>query len=438
MRNRLGYLARSMKLLRLYLVFHSRPANSRRIPPGDLTLIRSVRAAILAKLVFGIALAGLAPFPAMGAFAQSTPSPSVQPNRIVGTVSSVDGNSLTIKSDAGVTTTVNATDSTRVLRAEPGAKSLAEASPIRLADLSVGDRVLVAVTSGPEGSPAIATRIVAMKQGDIAQRQQAEQTDWQRRGVGGLVKSVDRSAATVTIAAGSRIFIIHTTPKTIFRRYDPESIKFADAKPSSLDQIQPGDQLRARGDRSPGSNDVVADEVVAGSFRNIAGTVNFVDAVANTITVTDLATKKPVVIRVTADSQMHKLPEMVAQGLAARLKNPNGGDTGSGNQGSGASAGAAPPPGGSSKQSAGGGQGGQRGDLSQLLQRTPAVQLSDLHKGDAVMIVATQGNSSSATAVTLLAGVELLLTASPAASQSMFSASWNLGGGGAADAAGTP
>jgi hypothetical protein len=129
---------------------------------------------------------------------------------------------------------------------------------------------------------------------------------------------------------------------------------------------------------------------------------------------------------------------MVAQGLAARLKNPNGGDTGSGNQGSGASAGAAPPPDGSSKQSAGGGQGGQRGDLSQLLQRTPAVQLSDLHKGDAVMIVATQGNSSSATAVTLLAGVELLLTASPAASQSMFSASWNLGGGGAADAAGTP
>jgi hypothetical protein len=438
MRNRLGYLARSMKLLRLYLVFHSRLANSRRIPPGDLTLIRSVRAAILAKLVFGIALAGLAPFPAMGAFAQSTPSPSVQPNRIVGTVSSVDGNSLTIKSDAGVTTTVNATDSTRVLRAEPGAKSLAEASPIRLADLSVGDRVLVAVTPRTEGSPAVATRIVAMKQGDIAQRQQAEQTEWQRRGVGGLVKSVDRSAATVTIAAGSRIFIIHTTPKTIFRRYDPESIKFADAKPSSLDQIQPGDQLRARGDRSPGSNDVVADEVVAGSFRNIAGTVNFVDAVANTITVTDLATKKPVVIRVTADSQMHKLPEMVAQGLAARLKNPNGGDTGSGNQGSGASAGAAPPPGGSSKQSAGGGQGGQRGDLSQLLQRTPAVQLSDLHKGDAVMIVATQGNSSSATAVTLLAGVELLLTASPAASQSMFSASWNLGGGGAADAAGTP
>lgn len=399
-------------------------------------MTKSVRPATLAKLVLGITLAGFVPFPVMAAIAQATASPSAQPTRIVGTVSAIDGNTLTIKSDAGITTTVNATDSTRVLRAEPGAKSLAEATSIRVADLSVGDRVLLAVTPGAGGSPEIATSIVAMKQSDIAQRQQAEQTDWQRRGVGGLVKSVDQSAGTVTIAAGSRTFIIHTTPKTVFRRYDPESIKFSDAKPSSLDQIQPGDQLRARGDRSAGSNDLVADEVVAGSFRNIAGTVNSVDAGAKTITVTDLATKKPVVIRVTADSQMHKLPEMVAQGLAARLKNPNGGD-GGGRQGSAPAGGTSQPPNGSSRQSAGGGQAVQRGDLSQLLQRTPTVAFSDLHKGDAVMIVATQGSTSSATAVTLLAGVEPLLTASPAASQSMFSASWNIGGG-AGDAAGTP
>jgi hypothetical protein len=69
-----------------------------------------------------------------------------------------------------------------------------------------------------------------------------------------------------------------------------------------------------------------------------------------------------------------------------------------------------------------------------MLQRTPPVQLADLHKGDAVMIVATQGTPGSATAVTLLAGVEPILTASPSASQSMFSASWNVGGGGGGEA----
>ena len=49
------------------------------------------------------------------------------------------------------------------------------------------------------------------------------------------------------------------------------------------------------------------------------------------------------------------------------------------------------------------------------------------------MVVATQGTPDAATAVTLLAGVEPILTAS--ATQNMFSASWNLGGGG--DSAGT-
>jgi len=193
--------------------------------------------------------------------------------------------------------------------------------------------------------------------------------------------------------------------------------------------------LRARGERSADGSEITAEEIVAGSFRNIAGTVVSVDSAANTVTVTDLATKKPVVIHVTADSQMHKLPPMMAQGLAARLKN-----AGANSNGSPAPA-AAPPSGAAAGTGQGGGNGagGQRsGDLSQMLQRAPAVQLSELHKGDAVMIVATQGTPDAATAVTLLAGVEPILTASPAASQSMFSASWNGLGGGAAVEAGTP
>ena len=67
-----------------------------------------------------------------------------------------------------------------------------------------------------------------------------------------------------------------------------------------------------------------------------------------------------------------------------------------------------------------------------MLQRAPSVQLNDLHPGDAVMIVATEGASDTATAITLLAGVEPMLQASTKASQSLFSSSWSLGGGDAA------
>ena len=393
---------------------------------------------ISAKLLFGMALASLAPAPATLVFAQAPATAaqgSTQASRIVGTITAIDGKALTIKSDTGAIATVSVSDTARILRAEPGAKTLADATAIQLSDLALGDRVLVAVQPGADRAPGSAVRIIAMKKSDIAQRQQAEQSDWQRRGAGGIVKTVDPTAGTLTIASGPRTFVIHTSPKTVVRRYDLESIKFSDAKPSSLDQIHPGDQLRVRGERNADGSEIDAEEIIAGSFRNIAGTVNSVDAGANTITVTDLATKKPVVIRVTADSQMHKLPQMMAQAIAARLKNPN---TESAGQPGGATSGGSQLQGGAPRQGAAGTAGGQRGDLSQMLQRAPTVQVSDLHKGDAVMIVATGGTSTSATALTLLAGVEPLLTASPAASQSMFSASWNLGGGGATDAAGTP
>jgi hypothetical protein len=58
-----------------------------------------------------------------------------------------------------------------------------------------------------------------------------------------------------------------------------------------------------------------------------------------------------------------------------------------------------------------------------MLNRMPAVTLNDLHKGDAVMIVSTQGG----TAITLLSGVDAILQAAPTAS-SMTLTPWSLGG----------
>jgi hypothetical protein len=366
---------------------------------------------------------------AFPATAQQPAAQQSSANRLVGAITAIDGRSLTIKPDTGAATTVTLSDTAHVLRTAPGAKTLAGATPIQITDLGIGDRVLVAIHPAADGSAATATTVIAMKQTDIAQQQQADQADWQRRGVGGLVKSVDTASGAITIAAGAKTWIIHVTPKTIVRRYDPESIKFSDAKPSTLDQIHVGDQIRARGEHNADNSEVAADEVIAGSFRNISGTVVSIDASANSVTVTDLATKKPVVIRISTDSQLHKLPPTMAQALAARFKSGGAAHTESTAQ--------APPanPPSENGQRPGGGQ--RNGDLSQFLQRTPALQLSDLHKGDAVMIVATQGTPDAATAVTLLAGVEPILTASPSASRDMFSASWNLGGGGAGAGEGT-
>jgi hypothetical protein len=287
------------------------------------------------------------------------------------------------------------------------------------------------------GDPPSATIVVVNKQSDIAAKQQQEQADWAKRGVGGLVKAVDASAGTVTIVATNRTITIHTTPTTIVRRYAPDSVKFSEAQTSTLAAIQPGDQITARGDRS--GDDVTADEIVSGAFRNIAGTVVSIDG--DSFTVKDLVTKKTVTIKTTPDSDLRKLDPQMAQAIATRLKAagsaqqgaPNGGAAPAAGGGQYRQAGAAP--GGPGQAGPGGAQAGAAG-FARVLQRSPAIHVADLHKGDAVMIVATAGSPDSATAIRLLAGVEPMLQASASGSQSMFSSSWSLGGGAGGDQGG--
>jgi hypothetical protein len=357
-------------------------------------------------------------------------------SRVMGTVASVSGNTVSVKTDAGATVSVTIPDTARVLKTAPGQKTLTGATKIAVSDVGAGDRVLMVVA----GDPPTASVVVVNKASDIAAMQQQEQADWARRGVGGLVKAVDAPAGTVTITQGTRTITIHTSGSTVFRRYAPDSVKFSDAQPSTLAAIQPGDQMQARGDKSADGSEVTADEVVSGSFRNIAGTVVSLDPSAGTFTVKDLATRKTVTIKTTPDSDLRKLDPQIAQMMAVRLRAMgNGQGAGNGAAPAGAPQAGAGPGGagpgtgagsGGGQWRQGGGGGGGGSGLARLLQRSPQIQVGDLHKGDAVMIVATSGSPDTATAIRLVAGVEPMLQASASGSQSMFSSAWSLGGGG--------
>ena len=387
-----------------------------------------LRRTFVAPLVFIAAVAVVGLIATGPARAQQTPAAS----RVLGTVASISGNTVSVKTDVGATVSVSIPDTANIVRVPPGQKTLAGATKIAITDIGPGDRVLMSVA----GDPPAARIVIVNKASDIAAKQQQEQADWARRGVGGLVKAVDASAGTVTITAGNRTLTIHITPSTLIRRYAPDSVKFSEAQPSTLAAIQPGDQVTARGDRS--GDEVTADEIVSGSFRNIAGTVVSTDDSAGSFTVKDLVTKKTVTIKTTPDSDLRKLDPQVAQMIAMRLRAGSGQGSGAGNAaGNGAPGGGAAGGGaGAGYRQAGGGPGGSGGSgggnaLARVLARSPQVHVADLHKGDAVMIVATSGNPESATAIRLLAGVEPMLQASASGSQSMFSSAWSgLGGGG--------
>lgn len=366
----------------------------------------------------------------------------------IGAIKAIAGNVITLTPDSGPEIDITVEAAARLMRTAPGEKNLKNATPIQLRDLQVGDRILVAGKVADNTKAIIATSLVVMKWSDVEAHKEQDRQDWQTRGLGGLVRAVDPAAGTVTISVtsfgGAKTVVVHASKDTGIRRYAPGSMKFDAARPSTLQEIQPGDQLRARGNRSADGTELTADEIVAGSFRNVAGFVNSVDASAGTMSVQDLLSKKLVQVRVTSESQLHHLPPQLAQRIAMRLKtslagarsgtsNPDAIATSPQNtpgDGGGASSGEPSSPG--EGANAGGGMGGgiRSGgapDFQQMLGRMPTMALTDLHKGDAVMIVTTQGTpSGEAAAITVLSGVEPILEAAPNGSQATMLSPWSL------------
>lgn len=406
-----------------------------------MTVSKAKRSSIFLR-TFGVTIGLALVFPAcLGpASAQQSQQPATpaSSNRHLGAIKSINGTAIILTHDSGPDVHITVQPDTRLLRIAPGQKDLKSATPIQLQDLQVGDRILAGGKPSDDNSSVLATTIVVMTHSDLEAHHQQELQDWQKRGVDGLVTAVNASAGTITITSRGKPVVVHCASTTIVRRYAPDSVKFDDARPSALSAIHPGDQVRARGDRNPDGTELTAEEVVSGAFRNIAGTVNAVDATASTINVHDLISGKMVTVKVTQDSQLHQLPPEMAQRIAARLKRT----------GAGAPAEAAAPGGGGASVHPGATQGpsgadqsgsrrpGGAPDLQQILSHTPLVSMSDLHKGEAVIALSTEGASDTGTAITLLTGVEPILEAAPNASGASILTPWSLGTPSSGDAGG--
>jgi hypothetical protein len=321
-------------------------------------------------------------------------------DRALGTVTTVDAGArrITLRTDTGSEVVVTAQPSASFRRVAPGETDLQKAVPIGLDDLAAGDRVLARGKAGEQGNGLAATLIVVMSQGDIAKKQEADRADWDRRGVLGLVATAGADQIAVnTRGAGSALATITLAPGATVRRYAPDSVLFADARLSTLSEIKMGDQFRARGDRSADGSKLVAEEVVAGTFRTIAGVILSLDARKNEVRINDLESKRPLVVRVTAGSSLRRLPPQVAQTIAQRVRSSS----------------AAPA------------SAGRGGELQQLLESSPGMALADLKAGEAIVVSSTVGvDAERVTAIVLLAGVEPILRRP--GTQDMSLGSWTL------------
>ena len=231
---------------------------------------------------------------------------------VLGTVTEFKANSfeMGVKSDAGEALFFPFGTETEVVQIPPGERDLGKATPAAVTGILVGDRVMVSFVAGM----AEARRIVLISSRDIAKRNEAEKLDWQKRGISGIATSQKGSEITVEIRTpqGAHTAIVTVTEKTKIRRYAPDSVKFSDAIASSIGEIAAGDQVRARGLKSEDGSKVAAEEVVFGSFLTRLGPITAINREAGEIQIQEVTTKRPLTIRVIADSQLKKMPDMRA------------------------------------------------------------------------------------------------------------------------------
>src|SRR5579864_5443118 len=260
----------------------------------------------------------------MVAWAQTSPNKSV-----VGEVTGVDAaaKQFKVKGDDGVNYVVAFDDTTSYLRLPLGEKDLKKAQKISLSDITTGDRVLARGAAAQDAKPAPAKTVIIMTKADVAKKQEHDRAEWQSRGIAGTVLLVNANTKEITINTHGRDAktVVVDTSSAGFRRYAPDSVRFADTRPSSLADVQTGDTIRALGGKNEDGTRFKAEELVSGSFQTIAAVVISADPATGEVRVTDLQTKKPVTVKTNQSSMLRRLDERTAAMLARRMRGDAGG-----------------------------------------------------------------------------------------------------------------
>ena len=341
---------------------------------------------------------------------------AVKPSVVTGDVVSINATSIVVAAKTGEVN-VAITDKTEFKKVTAENPSLKTAVAATAADIGAGDKLMVTGIMNPDGKSLPARAVYLMSKSDIAQKRAKEIERWKTRGISGTVTAVNVQTNQITIETRGLMGSTKTvmTPKTDakFMRYAADSVKWEEAKVSSLSEIAPGDTLRALGDKSADGTSFTAEEVVSGSFPTIAGTVKSVDVALKEVVITDLQTKKDLTVSFADVSLMKRFPAEFAERLTGGGMGPGGqrpaGQGGAGAPQGTANAGGTPTPGGQGQQGGmrPGGMGGPRGGIDEMIERFPTITAADLKVGEQIGVLSTKANGSGKIkAIKLLAGVE--------------------------------
>ena len=327
--------------------------------------------------------------------------------RVVGVVTSVDRgtNQIAVKSDTGDAKVVLVSGSSSLLRLPPGETSAQKAVKISLEEVAVGDRMFARGTTLGDGK-TLEARQVVVTGAAAAPVAREQRDDFRQRGMAGRVATVDLQKKEIVLQPrgreGAIAGTIVVTDATRIFRYAPDSLSISHASRSSLNQLRVGDQVRALGDRNADGTRLTAEEIIAGSMTRTGGQIVAVDPAKNELTIKNNQ-GETITVAVGERSSLRRITPEVAASFAARPGRA-GGQEGRPRERRERPDGAN----GEARRARGDGEGrparGGRG-FQEMLERLPAITLSELKKGDSVFVSGSEGaDASHVTAIMLITG----------------------------------
>ena len=354
-----------------------------------------------------------------GAFVLAqTPDAGIKPSYIAGEVTAVGDKRFTVNAKTGPMVII-ITDKTVFKHASAENPNLTTATPGAITDISVGDKLTVSGILSADGKSLPARSVYYVTKADVAAKNAKESAEWRTRGIKGKVVSVNQQTNQIVLSVPTLTATTNVTltPKegAKFLRYADGSIRFDEAKTSTLAQVIVGDEIRALGDKNSDGSAFAAETVLTGAFQTVAGTVVSVDTAKNEVVIKNLQTKKEVTIDVSETSVFKKFPAEMAERMAgAQTFGAGGGTTGprpvapagQAPTGQGQPSGQGQP----GRVGFGGRPGGGGGSVDEMLERFPTITAADLKVGDMIAVASTKNNNvARIKAIKFLAGVEPFL-----------------------------
>lgn len=330
------------------------------------------------------------------AFVLPAAAQGIKQNSASGEVTAISDSKITLKTTDGAID-ANLSSMTEYKRVLPDNLKLSAAVASNFAEVGIGDKVLITglVSDDKKTMPAKAVFIISKS--DLAQRQQKEQ-EWRTRGISGRVTAINPQTKEITVKSDGMMnanVVITPNADAKFMRFAQDSANFNDAKMGDFSQIVIGDSLNAVGEKSTDGATFKAEKLLTGTFPQVKGNIKAINIEKGEITVTDLQTKKDVIVIIGKNSILKKFKPEMAEKMAM-MQTGGGGNTmrptQQGNQ---------QMPQQNPNQTQGGGM--NRGGGGDFFERLPTITIADLKVGDLIGVSTT---SNRTTTVRLVAGVE--------------------------------